>query len=268
LQAERANQHNLLQRRRKRGRRPTPYSVVGGSSLKRPIAERHRIIFYVGHLEAFDWNLLGQRALGLKSFAKEFDRLFAFGIDPVGGGLPTDVESDWPVLQAVQRYVDRVRTELDNAVSRVLSDGEIGSPEFPLTQLLEVAIEHRLMHAETLAYMLHRLPLQLKIWTKPDARCAGPVAKASWKSRRNGGAQSAAPRRGFGRDNEYEQHITGLPAFELTVQGDQRGSKCCSGRISGQKTVGRLQAGNGSESWHPASGLASGRRTLVAADDV
>ncbi len=24
----------------------------------RPIPERHRIIFYVGHVEAFDWNLL------------------------------------------------------------------------------------------------------------------------------------------------------------------------------------------------------------------
>jgi len=23
----------------------------------RPIPERHRIVFYVGHLEAFDWNL-------------------------------------------------------------------------------------------------------------------------------------------------------------------------------------------------------------------
>ena len=25
---------------------------------ERPIPERHRIVFYVGHLEAFDWNLL------------------------------------------------------------------------------------------------------------------------------------------------------------------------------------------------------------------
>jgi iron(II)-dependent oxidoreductase len=24
----------------------------------RPIPERHRLIFYLGHLEAFDWNLL------------------------------------------------------------------------------------------------------------------------------------------------------------------------------------------------------------------
>ena len=30
----------------------------------RPIAERHRIVFYTGHLESFDWNLLGQRAFG------------------------------------------------------------------------------------------------------------------------------------------------------------------------------------------------------------
>ena len=28
------------------------------SFYERPIAERHRLIFYLGHLEAFDWNLL------------------------------------------------------------------------------------------------------------------------------------------------------------------------------------------------------------------
>src|ERR1035438_1591129 len=55
----------------------------------RPIAERHRIVFYVGHLEAFDWNLLSGHC-GLTSDHPEFDRLFAFGIDPVGGGLPAD----------------------------------------------------------------------------------------------------------------------------------------------------------------------------------
>src|ERR1700691_1947797 len=53
---------------------------------ERPIPERHRIIFYVGHLEAFDWNLLNEYAggFGLKSVNPALDRLFAFGIDPVG----------------------------------------------------------------------------------------------------------------------------------------------------------------------------------------
>jgi len=48
----------------------------------RPIPERHRIVFYVGHLEAFDWNLF-RSACDLASFHCEFDRLFAFGIDPL-----------------------------------------------------------------------------------------------------------------------------------------------------------------------------------------
>jgi hypothetical protein len=29
---------------------------------ERPVPERHRIIFYLGHLEAFDWNLISQAA--------------------------------------------------------------------------------------------------------------------------------------------------------------------------------------------------------------
>ena len=56
---------------------------------ERPIPERHRIVFYIGHLEAFDWNLLRERVLGRSSFHSEFDHLFAFGIDPVDGGLPS-----------------------------------------------------------------------------------------------------------------------------------------------------------------------------------
>ena len=60
------------------------------SFYDRPIPERHRLIFYLGHLEAFDWNLLSG-PLGLKSPDTTLDKLFAFGIDPVGGGLPTDV---------------------------------------------------------------------------------------------------------------------------------------------------------------------------------
>ena len=74
----------------------------------RPIAERHRVIFYVGHVEAFDWNLLGERAFGLRRFNPSFDQLFAFGIDPVGGGLPTDQARDWPSRAKIAEYNERV----------------------------------------------------------------------------------------------------------------------------------------------------------------
>src|SRR5512143_463173 len=80
------------------------FAMVRPDSLyERPIPERHRIVFYLGHLEAFDLNLLGG-PLGLTAFHGEFDRLFAFGIDPGEGNLPSDVASDWPRVAEVKRY--------------------------------------------------------------------------------------------------------------------------------------------------------------------
>src|SRR5487761_928473 len=37
--------------------------VAPDSFYERPIPERHRIVFYLGHVEAFDWNLLHKRVL-------------------------------------------------------------------------------------------------------------------------------------------------------------------------------------------------------------
>jgi iron(II)-dependent oxidoreductase len=143
----------------------------------RPIPERHRIIFYLGHVEAFDWNLLAQRAFGLQTKQRTFDDLFAFGIDPVAGALPSDRPSDWPKRDEVEHYNRRLRNELDQAIEHALARPAEGHPQ--LIAMLEVAIEHRLMHAETLAYMLHRLPTERKI--------RGPIAPGSgttrWKSR-------------------------------------------------------------------------------------
>src|SRR5215469_10964894 len=98
------------------------FEIVSPDSMyERPIPERHRIIFYVGHLEAFDWNLLHENVFGLKSFHSEFDRLFAFGIDPVGGGLPTDEPSDWPSLDRVREYVKKIRASLDDKLASASS---------------------------------------------------------------------------------------------------------------------------------------------------
>src|SRR5262252_10232266 len=88
---------------------------------ERPIAERHRVIFYSGHVEAFDWNLLGERAFGLAKFHKSFDQLFAFGIDPVGGGLPTDQPSDWPSRKEIAAYNQKLRSLLDAAIEETLA---------------------------------------------------------------------------------------------------------------------------------------------------
>ena len=194
------------------------FSVVRADSIyDRPIPERHRIIFYLGHLEAFDWNLLRERAFGLKTFHQELDRLFAFGIDPVGGGLPSDRPSDWPSVDAAREYVQSARRNLDeNLLKSGEPDGHVNDG-FGLVTLLNVAIEHRLMHLETLAYMLHQLPFGRKI---PQANLpfqAAPPVAHSLIEIPSGNATLGLSRESasFGWDNEFEAHTTNVPAFEI-----------------------------------------------------
>ena len=60
---------------------------------------------------------LAHRAFGLQSFHPAFDQLFAFGIDPLGSGLPADTPADWPRREEVERYKRRVREELEKQVA-------------------------------------------------------------------------------------------------------------------------------------------------------
>jgi len=184
---------------------------------ERPIPERHRIVFYVGHLEAFDWNLLRERILGRTSFHSEFDNLFAFGIDPVDGGLPTDRPSDWPVLVQVCDYVSQVRQALDDGLTAALSH-KVGLEDHSANQLLNVAIEHRLMHAETLAYMLHQLPLNQKVANPhlPELLLR-PVMPRMLEIPAGQATLGLARCRSdaFGWDNEYEEHTIAVPSFSI-----------------------------------------------------
>jgi len=180
--------------------------VQPGSFYKRPIAERNRIIFYLGHVDAFDWNLIARYGLDLPRFNEEFDRLFAFGIDPPPGELPQDQPTDWPGLPEVRHYQERTRKTIDEWL-----------PEVP-EQLLHVAIEHRLMHAETFGYILHQLDYSNKIAPHQGRPGWRPVEASKntdqWiripeGSARLGQEAGAA----FGWDNEFEAHTVEVPEF-------------------------------------------------------
>ncbi len=210
--------HRALLERVAEARRQTDtlFELLRPDSLyARPIPERHRIIFYLGHLEAFDWNLLHPRLPNTTTFDPEFDRLFAFGIDPVGGGLPSDQPSDWPAQAQIEPYRNRVRATLDAALIEQ-SSGDWAGDESPHV-LLNAAIEHRLMHAETLAYMLHQLPFdQKRSRLQVPAPSAGSLRAARVEIPQGratlGISRDAAA---FGWDNEYEATTVDVPAFAI-----------------------------------------------------
>jgi formylglycine-generating enzyme required for sulfatase activity len=172
----------------------------------RPIAERHRIVFYLGHVEAFDWNLLRGHRPDVRSFHPEFDRLFAFGIDPPPGQLPSDEPRDWPSVSEVEDYNRRTRAEFDAQFGQL--------PE----QLCHVAIEHRLMHAETLAYILHNMEYEKKVAPRDAASTEEPAGaiRPRMFDFAAGKVQLGLPaNQGFGWDNEFQAHCVDVPAFSI-----------------------------------------------------
>ncbi|MBV6431826.1 MAG: Hercynine oxygenase [Bryobacteraceae bacterium] len=166
----------------------------------RPIAERHRMIFYLGHLEAFDWNLVCRRALDVPSFHQEFDKLFAFGIDPPVGQLPQDQPSDWPSIEEVTSYNHRVRETLDRLMDN--------APR----QLIQCAIEHRLMHADTFAYILHNENHARPLTPLPPSS-PPPLEMISIPA---GTATLGLSGDAFGWDNEFPETSIPVPAFAIS----------------------------------------------------
>ena len=171
--------------------------------FSRPIPERHRLIFYLGHLEAFDWNQIARNSLGVASFHAEFDQLFEFGIDPPVGQAAQDQPADWPSVPEVLAYNRRVRDNIDRLLDQ--------APE----QIVHVAIEHRLMHAETLAYLFHNLPYDQKRSEAITQRSAGGAIKPVMIEIPAGAATLGQKRGEFGWDNEFAEHRVQVPAFGI-----------------------------------------------------
>ena len=125
-----------------------------------PIALRHPIVFYEGHLPAFSLNTLVKKALGRRGIDEKLERLFARGIDPDEQSGSTSAFA-WPDRRAVRAFVDAA----DAVVIDALRHAELDVPGHPLLDgaaAVHTILEHESMHQETLLYMWHRLPFAMK----------------------------------------------------------------------------------------------------------
>ncbi len=205
--------------RRNRARSRTLFDLVDADAYyTRPIDLRNPIVFYEGHLPAFSFNTLVKRGLGGRSIDPQLETLFARGIDPEAAeaarGNPEDL---WPSRERVRAFVD----EADRRVLDALEHGEIERPGDPLLHRGAAAyaiLEHEAMHQETLLYMLHRLPLELK--TKPAgyvARVAGAVPRQEWIDVPTGRATLGedGAKLEFGWDNESPRTFADVAGFQV-----------------------------------------------------
>jgi gamma-glutamyl hercynylcysteine S-oxide synthase len=127
----------------------------------RPIRLRNPIVFYDGHLPAFDVNTLIKLALQREGLDSEFETLFARGIDPENEDAAKTPTDFWPSRADVQAYGSNAHEQ----IIRALCDGPIDDGRVPQRRNAEAAfaiLEHELMHQETLLYIFHELPYDRK----------------------------------------------------------------------------------------------------------
>ncbi len=205
LEATSAQLHQEL--RSARAQSDHLFSILTDKALySRPIAERHRVIFYVGHLDGFDSIQICREALGVKMPDPELDSLFQAGIDPDASELPSDQPSEWPSLDQVRGYASRSRQLVDKHME--------SAPE----NVVFMALEHRLMHLETLAYMFHNFGYNLKNCHlfRQNQRTSNKTPENNWCAIPQGRAVLGKPHdRLFGWDNEYNEITAQVPDFRI-----------------------------------------------------
>jgi iron(II)-dependent oxidoreductase len=190
--------------------------LTPGTLYAQPIAQRHPIVFYVGHLPGFSLNTLVKRGLGWPGFDDRLERLFARGIDPDEEGHDASAFT-WPDRATVDAFV----YEADARVRDALTRGDLDQPGHPLMDRAEAVyaiLEHEAMHQETLLYMWHRLPHDTKrapadyrVETTPGPLAQADVAVPAGEARL--GAERGAI--AFGWDNEFPGPIVPVPAFRV-----------------------------------------------------
>src|SRR5215510_12359377 len=206
--------------RRNRARSRALFDLLAEDAYySQPIALRHPIVFYEGHLPAFSFNTLVKKALGRPSIDPPLEQLFARGIDPhevAAGGAGT--AGAWPSREVVQAFAD----EADRRVVDALENDELDRPGHPLLDRAEAVyaiLEHEAMHQETLLYMWHRLALDQK--RRPEEyrpRVEGPVPRSDeWIEVPVGRARLGVDRDAipFGWDNEFPSHTVAVDAFSI-----------------------------------------------------
>lgn len=218
LDRERALAWYRLNRDRSRGL----FALVADEAYySRPIALRHPIVFYEGHLPAFSFNTLVKKGLGRPSIDLALETLFARGIDPDETlDLRAQQASDrarWPSRDIVAQFA----AEADAQVAEAIARGDVEQPGHPLLDRAEAVftiLEHEAMHQETLLYMWHRLPFEQK--RRPPhyvPRAEGRVPPHEWIDVPAGRATLGVDRESipFGWDNEFPAWSADVPPFAI-----------------------------------------------------
>jgi formylglycine-generating enzyme required for sulfatase activity len=186
----------------------------------RPIALRHPLLFYLGHLPAFAWNQIGAGVLGRGPLDARLDALFERGIDPAdAAAAAASSVTGWPATDEILAYRDRVRAAVLACLPALRERaGRGGDLLAENGRIVHLVVEHEAMHHETLLYMLQECPPgafdpPVDIASLPGGDGAAPEPRRVPAGTAVLGARFRDL--AFGWDNEFERCDVDVPAFVI-----------------------------------------------------
>jgi len=125
----------------------------------RPDPLRHPLVFYLGHTAVFYINKLNIAGIISERINPAFESMFAVGVDEMSWDDLNDAHYDWPAIPRVREYRDKVRSFVDDLISK------LPAPEGGITWdspwwAVIMGIEHERIHLETSSVLIRQMPLQ------------------------------------------------------------------------------------------------------------
>jgi len=181
---------------------------------------RHPLIFYFGHTATFYINkLMAGRYIDAR-LDDRIEAMMAIGVDEMSWDDLNDSHYDWPTIDEVRHYRNRVKA----VVSDLIQSMPLTLPitwESPAWVIL-MGIEHERIHLETSSVLIRQLPVE---WVRPQA--AWPVCPMSRHQRETVPANTLLPMPGgrvtlgktddtYGWDVEYGRQQVKLQPFQAS----------------------------------------------------
>jgi 5-histidylcysteine sulfoxide synthase len=176
---------------------------------------RHPLIFYLGHTSVFYTNKLIAAKLLNERINPRYESLFAIGVDEMSWDDLNDAHYDWPSVDQVKTYREKVRETVDRIIRTIPLSIPITWDD-PAWALM-MGIEHARIHLETSSVIIRQLPVKYLSLDPLWARCtkSGSAPKNTLVTIPGGtvslGKTKSHPL--YGWDNEYGSHAALINEF-------------------------------------------------------
>ena len=204
--------------RRNRERSAQIFALIDDAAfLQRPISLRHPFVFYEGHLPAFSFLTLNERALGQAPIDATLEKLFERGIDPDSADTArAHGRADWPSRAQIENFARACDERVIDAF-RHATLVDPTNPRLRRGQSVYTVLEHEPMHHETLLYIIHQLDYASKGRIAQEHYDHAPPHNPMQRVEAGAARLGADPDTvAFGWDNEFRACDVDVPAFSIS----------------------------------------------------